>query len=170
MLRTVIIDVETTGLSVQSGGRVIEVGAVAVVGNSIVAELDTLIDTGAVISYGAYQVHGISQEMLRGKPQPDDVWNSFLEFVGDSLLVAHNSPFDSSFVRNEVSLLGKAIPNSWQCTVRLARQRLRHLPNHKLDTVYRYLFGELPAVVQRHRALDDARLATRIWVELMRPE
>ena len=166
MLRTVIIDVETTGMSVKRGGRVIEVGAVALVGNIIVAELDTLIDTGAAISYGAYQVHGISQEMLRGKPQPDDVWNSFLEFVGDALLVAHNAPFDSSFVRNEVSLVGKTITNNWDCTVRLARRHLPHLLNHKLDTVYRHLFGSLPASVQRHRALDDARLAARIWVEL----
>ena len=167
MLQTVIIDVETTGMSVKRGGRVIEVGAVAVVGNTIVAELDTLIDTGAEISHGAYQVHGISQDMLRGKPQPDDVWNSFLEFVGDALLVAHNAPFDSSFVRNEVSLVGKTMSNNWDCTVRLTRRHLPHLPNHKLDTVYRYLFGSLPASVQRHRALDDARLAARIWVKLM---
>lgn len=166
MLRTVIVDVETTGLSVQRGGRVIEVGAVAIENGAIVAELDTLIDTGAVISYGAYQVHGISQDMLCGKPQPDDVWNSFLEFIGDVPLVAHNAPFDSSFVRYEVSLLGKTMPNSWHCTVRLARSCLPHLPNHKLDTVYRYLFGSLPVSVQRHRALDDARLAARIWVEL----
>lgn len=166
MLRTVIMDVETTGLSVRRGGRVIEVGAVAVVGDSIVGELDTLIYTGSAISYGAYQVHGISEEMLRGKPQPEDVWSSFLEFAGDDPLVAHNAPFDSSFVRNEVSLLGKAIPNIWHCTVRLARSRLPHLPNHKLDTVYRHLFGALPVSVQRHRALDDARLAARIWMEL----
>lgn len=166
MLRTVIVDVETTGMSVKRGGRVIEVGAVVLVGNSIVDELDTLIDTGAAISYGAYLVHGISGEMLRGKPQPDDVWNSFLEFVGDAPLVAHNAPFDSSFVRFEVSLLGKEIPNRWDCTVRLARRLLPHLPNHKLDTVYRHLFGSLPASAQRHRALDDARLAARIWVEL----
>lgn len=167
MNRTVIIDVETTGLSVKRGGRVIEVGAVEVVGNSIVAEFDTLIDTGAEISYGAYLVHGISQEMLCGKPQPEEVWKRFLEFAGDAQMVAHNAPFDSSFVRHEVALLGDTIPNSWHCTVRLARRCLPHLANHKLDTVYRYLFGSLPESVQRHRALDDARLAARIWVKLM---
>lgn len=166
MSRTVVIDVETTGMSVNQGGRVIEVGAVALVGNCIVDELDTLIDTGAVISYGAYQVHGISEEMLRGKPQPDEAWNRFMEFVGDGPLVAHNAPFDRSFVCHEVSLLGETLPNSWHCTLRLARRQLPHLPNHKLDTVYRYLFGSLPVSVRRHRALDDARLAARIWAEL----
>ena len=166
MVRTVIVDVETTGMSVQRGGRVIEVGAVAMENGDIVAELDTLIDTGAEISYGAYRVHGISQEMLRGKPQPEDAWKSFLEFVGSAPLVAHNATFDSSFVRHEVSLLGEPITNDWHCTVRLARRRLPQLSNHKLDTVYRYLFGSLPVSVRRHRALDDARLAARIWGEL----
>lgn len=166
MTRTVIIDVETSGMSVQRGGRVIEVGALALVDDRIVAELDALIDSGAEISYGAYRVHGISQDMLYGTPPPEAVWNSFLEFVGDACLVAHNAAFDASFVRNEVALLGKTITNDWRCTVRLARRRLPHLPNHRLDTVYRYLFGALPASVQRHRALDDARLAARVWVEL----
>lgn len=70
-------------MSVKRGGRVIEVGAVALDGNCIVDELDTLIDTGAVISYGAYQVHGISEEMLRGKPQPDEAWNHVPRKRGD---------------------------------------------------------------------------------------
>ena len=164
--RYVAVDVETTGLSAGAGGRVIEIGAVAVENGEIAAELGTLINTGALISYGAYRVHGISREMLHGKPEPEDVWSSFLEFVGDAWLIAHNAPFDSSFVRNELALLGLALPNRWRCTVRLARRHLPHLPNHRLDTVYRHLFGALPASVQRHRALDDARLAARVWVEL----
>jgi DNA polymerase-3 subunit epsilon len=165
--RTIAVDVETSGLSVQRGGRVIEVGAVALEGGTIVAEFDTLIDTGALIHYGAYRVHGISEEMLYGKPLPEEVWGSFREFAGDAPLVAHNAPFDRSFVRHELGLIGVDLPNRWHCTVRLARQKLPQLPNHRLDTVYRYLFGSLPASVQRHRALDDARLAARVWVALM---
>lgn len=56
MERTIVVDVETSGLSVQRGGRVIEVGAVALENGIVVAELDTLINTGVVISYGAYRV------------------------------------------------------------------------------------------------------------------
>jgi DNA polymerase-3 subunit epsilon len=163
----VVIDVETNGLPVQRGGRVIEVGAVALEHGIIVAELDSLIDTGAAISYGAYRVHGISEEMLHGKSPPGDVWENFHEFVGNAPLVAHNAQFDSAFIRYELGLIGVALPNNWHCTVRLARKKLPQLPNHKLDTVYRYLFGALPSSVRRHRALDDARLAARIWVELM---
>jgi len=96
-VRIVVVDVETSGMSAGKGGRVIEVGAVVLEGGSIVAEFDTLIDTGASIQYGAYRVHGLSEEMLCGKPLPEDVWGSFSGFIGDARLVAHNAPFDSSF-------------------------------------------------------------------------
>lgn len=165
-VRTVVVDVETSGMSPGKGGRVIEVGALLLECGMVVAEFETLVNCGAEISYGAYRVHGISAEMLRGKPLPEDVWSRFRGFAGDAELVAHNAPFDSSFIRHELGLIDSDLPNRWHCTVRLARQKLPQLHNHKLDTVYRYLFGELPASLQRHRALDDARLAARIWVEL----
>jgi len=164
--RAVIVDVETSGQSAAYGGRVIEVGLVAVEDGYVVAELDTLINCGAVISFGAFRVHGISEAMLSGQPPPAEVWPQVTEFVGTSPLVAHNAPFDRSFVSRELALLGQTLDNRWHCTVRLARKRLPQLPNHRLETVYRYLFGELPSTVQRHRALDDARLAARVWMEL----
>lgn len=163
----IAVDVETTGLSAKSGGRVIEVGAVAVKNGVVTEEFDTLIDTGANISYGAWRVNGISQEMLVGKPSPLEVWPQLLDFIGNAGLVAHNASFDSAFVRHELALLGYGLPNRWHCTVRLARKKLPHLQNHRLDTVYGHLFGEIPAGVNRHRALDDARMAARIWMELM---
>ncbi len=166
--RTVIVDVETTGWSVRTGGRVIEIGAVAVEGELIVGELSTLINTGTPIHWGAQKVHGISSFMLRGKPTPEDAWPSFLDFFADSPLVAHNSPFDSGFIRHELSLLGLHLPNHWHCTVRLARKCLPHLPNHKLETVARHLLGEIPTECRLHRALDDARITAKIWMELMK--
>jgi DNA polymerase-3 subunit epsilon len=166
-MRYVIVDLETTGLSPRNGGRVIELGAVAVENGQLAAELGTLINSGAAISYAAYRVHGISQRMLHGKPTPSEVWQTFLQFACNSPLVAHNAPFDSSFVKHELALLGHTLANHWHCTVRLARKKFPHLHNHKLDTVYRHLFGELPPDVQRHRALHDARMAARVWVELM---
>ena len=166
MSRIVVIDTETTGLSVRNGGRVIEIGAVAVENGQIVAEQATLINTGTAISYGAWRVHGISQQMLVDEPTPDEVWPRFYEFAGTNPLVAHNAPFDSVFVQHELRLLGMSFDNPWQCTVRLARQKLPRLPNHRLETVYAYLFGDLPKHVQRHRALDDARMAARVWMAL----
>jgi DNA polymerase III subunit epsilon len=166
MNRIIVVDTETTGLSVRNGGRVIEIGAVAVENGQIMAELATLINTNTAISYGAFRVHGISQQMLAGKPTAEEVWPWFLEFVGNSPLVAHNAPFDSSFVRYELNLLGIPLDNPWHCTVRLARRKLPCLTNHRLETVYKCMFGELPKDVKRHRALDDARMAARVWMEL----
>ncbi len=166
MVRSIVIDTETTGLSVKNGGRVIEIGAVAVENGQIVAELATLINTGTPISYGAFCVHGISEQMLAGKPTPYKVWPTFIEFVGNSPLVAHNAPFDQAFVQHELHLLRMPLANPWHCTVQLARRKLPCLANHRLDTVYRYLFGRLPEELQRHRALDDARMAARVWMEL----
>lgn len=167
-LRHVIVDVETTGLSTGNGGRVIEIGAVAVEGNAIIAELGTLINTRTPIHYGAQRVHGISSEMLRGKPEPREVWPVFLDFVSDSPLIAHNSSFDSGFIRNELSLLGLHLENPWHCTVRLSRKRLPQLPNHKLETVARHLLGGIASDCRFHRALDDARITARVWIELNR--
>ena len=166
MQRVIVLDTETTGLSVRNNGRVIEIGAVAVENGQIVAELATLINSGAPINYGAYRVHGISEQMLAGRPTPQEVWPWFLEFAGNSPLVAHNAAFDRAFVQHELHLLGMSLANPWHCTVRLSRRKLPRLMNHKLETVYKHLFGELPEEVQRHRALDDARMAARVWMEL----
>ena len=164
--RCVVVDVETTGLSPGRGGRVIEIGAVAVENGEIAAEFSTLINANSPIAPGAYRVHGISRAMLRGKPAPDDVWPSFLRFIADSPLIAHNSPFDSSFIRHELALLGQHLPNPWHCTVRLARRRLPFLSNHRLETVARHLIPDLPADLRLHRALDDARLTAKVWLAL----
>jgi len=164
--RHIAVDVETSGLAAVSGGRVIEIGAVAIEEGRIVAELSTLIQTGTPISYGAFKIHGISREMLRGQPAPDEVWPAFLNFIGNAPLIAHNAPFDTGFIRHELALLGLGLPNPSICTVRLARRCCPQLPNHRLATVARHLLGELPGDCHLHRALDDARLAARIWMAM----
>lgn len=164
--RIIIVDTETTGLGVPRGGRVIEVGAVAVENGKITEEFSTLINSGAAISYGAFRVHGISEEMLAGQPSPEEVWPAFIEFIGNSHLAAHNSTFDSGFIRNELGLQGLSAHNQWHCTLRLARKQLPNLHNHKLGTVYEHLFGPIPQTIQTHRALDDARMTAKIWIEL----
>lgn len=141
----------------------IEIGAVALEQGIVVAEFTSLIDTGTAISRDAFRVHGISRQMLAGEPTPDKVWPDFADFVGNSCLVAHNASFDRPFILHELALWGLSLPNQWHCTVQLSRRKLYNLPNHRLDTVYQHLFGPLPHNINRHRALDDARMAARIW-------
>ena len=161
----VVVDVETTGLSAVRD-RVIEIGAVLIEGAQIVAEYATLIEVDVPIHWAAQQVHGISREMLRGQPVPEEVWPDFAGFVGESSVVGHNVRFDLDFIRRELGRCGLSLNNRSHCTVQLARKRLPHLPNHRLETVARHLLGELPEECRLHRALDDARLTARVWLEL----
>ncbi len=168
MERVLVVDVETTGQSTLNGGRVIEIGAVLVDGGEAVAEFGTLISVAAPIHYGAERVHGISAVMLQGQPEPREVWLNFLDFAGDIPLVAHNYNFDRGFILHELGLLGFGLPNDWHCTLRLARKLLPQLENHRLATVATALLGEIPADCRLHRALGDARLTAKAWVELQK--
>ena len=164
--RYVALDVETTGLSPKNGDRVIEIGAVAIENQGIIAGFSSLIDVDKRIPWQVQQVHGITNEMLEGEPKPDEVWSEFYKFIAGSILVAHNASFDIGFLRHEFALLSMSLNNRSLCTLQMSRKQYPHLPNHKLETVSRYLFGESCEQMQRHRALDDAKLAAMIWLEM----
>ncbi|HUV50285.1 MAG TPA: 3'-5' exonuclease [Anaerolineae bacterium] len=166
MNRYVALDVETTGFSPKSGDRVIEIGAVAIENQSIIAEFSSLIDVDKMIPWQVQRVHGITNEMLEGEPKPDEVLPEFYKFIAGSILVAHNASFDVGFLRNEFALLGMSLNNQSLCTLKISRKLYPHLPNHKLETVSRYLLGKSANQMQKHRALDDAKLAAMIWLEM----
>lgn len=165
-MELIIFDVETTGLSPERGDRIIEIGAIKIVGEKIVDEYNSLISSTAPISSHAQSVHGINPLMLRGHPEPHVVFPDFRKFIGTASLVAHNVQFDSRFLRAEFGRLGYGLPNRLECTLRLSRQSLAKLPNYKLETVYRHLGGVVTIEMQRHRALDDARMAAFVWLAL----
>ena len=162
----VVFDVETTGLSPMRGHRIIEIGAVRLEKGTITTSFHSLIACGRPISKGAQRVHGITGDMLSGRPPPEGVFVDFRAFIGKSVLVAHNTRFDRSFLRNEFGRLGWGLPNRMMCTLKRSRRRLPELPNFRLETVARYLLGDLPKDIRLHRALDDARLVARVWLTL----
>ena len=164
--RYVALDVETTGFSPQNGDRVIEIGAVAIESQSIIAEFSSLIDVDKRIPWQVQQVHGITNEMLSGEPRPDEVLPEFYKFIAGSILVAHNASFDIGFLRHEFALLGMSLNNRFLCTLKMSRKQYPHLPNHKLETVSRYLLEKSCEQMHMHRALDDAKLAGLIWIEM----
>lgn len=161
-----VIDLETTGLSPKQGHRVIEIGAIAVERGVITEEFSTLIDAGVSVPYAVQAIHGITDEMLEGQPLSDEVLPLFARFIGDSILVAHNAPFDIRFLRHEFARMGMGFPHRWLCTLEMSRRRLPRLPDHTLETVYQYLFPEMKLQRQRHRALDDARMTAMIWLNM----
>lgn len=162
----VVFDVETTGLSCARGDRIIEIGAISLQDGDIVAEFQSLMNAGRSIPKTLQELHKITNEMLSGKPPPEDVIPAFRKFIGRAVLVAHNASFDMSFLRHEFGRLGLGLTNKYYCTLEISRKRYPHLPNHKLETVGRYLFGKSIKEIKRHRALDDAKLAAMIWLEM----
>ncbi len=165
--RFVAVDVETTGLSTKRGDRIIEIGAVVVEGVNTGKEFHALISVKEQIHWAAQQVHGITNDMLLGKPMAEEVMPEFRKFIADSTLVAHNARFDMGFISHEFLRLGMGLTNPYHCTLAMSRALYPKLRNHQLDTVYRHLFGRIPGEAKRHRALDDARLVARMWVEMM---
>lgn len=162
----VVVDVETTGLSPRWGDRVIEIGAVVLENNAVVAEFSTLVQAPREIPYQVSQINGITNEMLVGQPLPEEVFPAFHDFIAESVLIAHNARFDMSFLRQEFDRLGLAFANRTACTLEMSRQHFPRLPNHKLETVARHVLGGLPSAAQLHRALVDARLTAQLWLAL----
>ena len=166
--RCVIVDVETTGLSASRGGRIIEIGAVAIDEGRISGEFHSLIDAETHITSGALKIHGITSDMLAGQPKPESVFRDFRRFIRDSILVAHNASFDVTFLRYEFGRLGLGLNNPYHCTLTMCRRHFPNLRDHKLETVYRRLFGPPFDGTRLHRALDDARMVARVWMEMMK--
>lgn len=164
--RHVIFDLETTGLSPQRGDRVVEIGAIAVENGSAAQEFHSLINIGKKIPLQAQAIHGINNEMIRKEKKAEEVFPDFLSFIKDSVLVAHNASFDCRFLRYELGRLGLPFDNKHICTLKLSRKLYPKLANHRLETVYRHLVGNLPSEANLHRALDDARLVADIWMEM----
>lgn len=164
----IAVDVETTGFSPSRGDRVIEVGAVVIEGRRLADEFHSLVNINQRIPRSAAAVHGITEEMLAGWPGPEAVFPKFRKFVRGGVLVAHNAQFDVRFLRYELALLGLGLDNRHLCTLELSRKRYPRIPDHRLETVCRHLFGTVKEEAQTHRALGDARMVARVWLEMMR--
>jgi DNA polymerase III subunit epsilon len=110
-VRCVTFDVETMGLFPAKGHEIIEIGAVAVNGDEMGEEFQSLICPTEPISEAANKVRGITAQMLVGQPKPEDVLPSFEQFIGNSTLVAHNADFDMNFLNHEFGRLGLNLNN-----------------------------------------------------------
>ena len=104
-MRQIILDTETTGLDLQSGNRIIEIGCVELIDRKFTGnEFHTFLNPERPIEPGAFKVHGVSLDSLSDKPVFKDIYKDFLAFIKDAEILIHNADFDVSFLNNELKL------------------------------------------------------------------
>ena len=166
-MKEIVLDTETTGLSVKEGHRIVEIGCI---------ELDNLIPTKKKfhcylnperkVSEKAFEVHGYSDSFLSDKMKFREIADDFLRFIKDKRLIIHNAEFDLSHLNNELQIIGKnKIDNEVIDTVSLARNKF---PGSQisLDALCkRYRIANSKRV--QHTALIDCNLLSKVYINLI---
>ena len=159
----VVFDIETTGFSSEKN-KIIEIGAVKVVGGKIVDKFSSYVNPKEPIPFRIEQLTGINDHMVADAEEIETVLPKFLEFCRDAVLVAHNAQFDIGFIRAFADRQGLLFDPTYLDTVALARVLLPHLAKYKLDHVAKALGVVLE---NHHRAVDDAGATADIFVKFV---
>ena len=166
-MKEIVLDTETTGLSVKDGHRIVEIGCI---------ELEDLVPTknkfhcylnpGRKVSEKALEVHGYTDEFLSNKKKFDEIVEEFLSFIKDKRLIIHNAEFDLSHLNNELKILRKEIiKNEVIDTLVLARDKFPG-SSASLDSLCkRYRIDNSKRV--QHTALIDCDLLSKVYINLI---
>ncbi len=166
-MKEIVLDTETTGISVMEGHRIVEIGCI---------ELDNLIPTKnkfhcylnpeRKVSEQALKVHGYNDEFLSKQKKFSDICQEFLDFIKDKRLVIHNAEFDLSHLNNELKLYGKdSINNEIIDTLILARNKYPGSPGSLDALCKRYRIDNSKRT--KHTALIDCELLTKVYINLI---
>ena len=166
-MKEIVLDTETTGLSVKDGHRIVEIGCI---------ELDNLIPTPKKfhcylnperkVSEKAQEIHGYSDEFLSKQKKFHEVANEFLEFIKDKRLIIHNAEFDLAHINNELKLFGKnKINNEIIDTLILARDKFPG-SSVSLDALCKRYRVDNSKRTQ-HTALIDCNLLAKVYINLI---
>ena len=175
MKRVICFDIETTGLEYMRGDRCIEIGAVEIIDGKITDNSfhEYINPDGKIIPPDSYMVHKISNAFLEDKPKMAAVAPKFLEFIGDSPIVAHNGlDFDFPFINHELGMLKmNQIPRSQQMdSLVIARNRVFGPKSYTLDALAKWYGISLTARADAHGALIDAEILAKVYIELENTE
>ena len=161
-MRRIVLDTETTGLDPRKGHRIIEIAAIEMDGRSVsTRHFHHYLDPEREVDEDAARVHGFTWDMLRGRAKFADIATSFLAFVEGAELMAHNAPFDMSFINNELRLLGlPPLQNEVTDTLKIAREMHPGKKNSLDALCSRY------EIDNKHRTLHGALLDTELLAEV----
>ena len=166
-MKEVVLDTETTGISIKEGHRIVEIGCI---------ELDNLIPTKnkfhcylnpeRKVSKKALEVHGYTDEFLAKQKKFRDIGEDFLNFIKDKRLIIHNAEFDLSHLNNELAILGKKkINNEIIDTLTLARDKFPGSPVSLDALCKRYRVDNSKRT--QHTALIDCDLLAKVYINLI---
>ncbi|GBD42903.1 DNA polymerase III PolC-type [bacterium HR40] len=164
-LTCVVFDTETTGLD-PSQDELVQISAVRVVSGRILRgeTFDALVDPGRPIPLAASRIHGITDDMVAGRPPPPLVVARFAEFARDAVLIAHNAAFDLAFLRRWEGEAGVRFDQPVLDTLLLSAVLHEDIDDHSLDGIAERLGVEIRA---RHNALGDAVATAEVFVRLI---
>ena len=161
-MRKIVLDTETTGLDPKKGHRIIEIAAIELEGRKVSKRhFHHYLDPEREVDEEAARVHGFTWDMLKGRAKFADIAASFLAFVDGAELMAHNAPFDMSFINNELLMLGlPALQNPVVDTLKIAREMHPGKKNGLDALCNRY------EIDNTHRTLHGALLDTELLAEV----
>jgi len=162
----VVLDTETTGLSVREGHRIVEIGCIELNNLSPTSKkFHCYLNPGRKVSEKALEVHGYTDEFLSSKKKFNEIVDDFLSFIENKTLIIHNAEFDLSHLNNELKLLGKnSIKNIVIDTLSLARDKFPG-SSISLDALCkRYKIDNSKRA--QHTALIDCELLSKVYVNL----
>ena len=170
MERLIVLDTETTGLDVDSGHKIIEIGCIEIIDRNITDNsFHKYINPQRLIDEKAYEVHGISNEDLKDKPTFDDIIDEFALYISDSPLIIHNAPFDLGFLKSEYIQSNHdeaSLENSREIidTLKIARKASPGKRNTLDALCSRYSVDNTDRSL--HGALLDAQLLANVYLRM----
>jgi len=159
-----VLDFETTGTSGKFN-RAIEIGIVRVKNGEVLDTFQSFINPGTLVPYYITSLTGITNDDVHDAPFFEDLTSQIVDFIGDSILVAHNMPFDYSFLQSEFMRADVLLPqNETLCTLKLARKLYPELKSKSLGNLVQH-FGIRHKNV--HRALGDAMVTAKLLIKMI---
>ncbi len=166
-MREIVLDTETTGLDPTTGDRIVEIGAVELInGVPTGSNFHVYVNPEREVPEGAFRVHGLSSEFLRGHPVFSAIAEEFVAFIGSDRLVIHNAEFDVKFINSEFARLGWNPLAQERVLDSLALARRKHPGSgNSLDALCAR-YGIDASRRKKHGALLDAELLAEVYLEL----